>query len=315
MHIVTFYSFKGGVGRTMALVNTAVELTQRGRRVLVVDFDLEAPGIQTYEPFVSGTKHLGVVDYVTEFIETGVAPDAQKYIAEHRVDGASIWLMSAGRHDGDYPRRLNSIEWLTLYKELNGYLMFEDLKQQWKTGLNFDYVLIDSRTGHTDVGGICTRQLPDANVLMFLPNDQNLAGLEEVVRNIRLEAEGERKKTIQLHFCPSNIPDLDDEEQILRRHLQEAMRKLQYDQPASIIHHYNSLALLDQTIFVKDRPMTRLSEEYRQLVDAIVAENLEDKSGALSRLERVRATIRSNRHVRDLPAIERTLASIYKHQK
>ena len=48
MHITTFYSFKGGVGRTQALVNVGVELAKRGRRVLLVDFDLEAPGIDTY---------------------------------------------------------------------------------------------------------------------------------------------------------------------------------------------------------------------------------------------------------------------------
>ena len=42
--IVTFYSWKGGVGRTMALANTAVQLARKGNRVLVVDWDLEAPG-------------------------------------------------------------------------------------------------------------------------------------------------------------------------------------------------------------------------------------------------------------------------------
>src|SRR5262245_4584928 len=43
--VVTFYSYKGGVGRTMALVNTAHVLARTGWRVLMVDFDLEAPGM------------------------------------------------------------------------------------------------------------------------------------------------------------------------------------------------------------------------------------------------------------------------------
>lgn len=43
--VVTFYSYKGGVGRTMALVNTAHVLALQGYRVLMVDFDLEAPGM------------------------------------------------------------------------------------------------------------------------------------------------------------------------------------------------------------------------------------------------------------------------------
>ena len=43
--IVTFYSFKGGVGRTTALGITAARLAQDGHRVLCIDLDLEAPGL------------------------------------------------------------------------------------------------------------------------------------------------------------------------------------------------------------------------------------------------------------------------------
>src|SRR5262245_15866916 len=46
--IVTFYSYKGGVGRSMALANIAVLLARRGLKVLTVDWDLEAPGLERY---------------------------------------------------------------------------------------------------------------------------------------------------------------------------------------------------------------------------------------------------------------------------
>ncbi len=298
----------------MALMNVAAALAERNRRVLLVDFDLEAPGIQTYEPFASNGNAKGVVEYVNNYLKNGEAPDAKDYIRKYDFCGHPIWLMPAGIQDQDYGARLNSIEWLKLYTEYNGYLMFEDLKQQWAL-LRFDYVFIDSRTGHTDVAGICTRQLPEAVVLMFLPNDQNISGLEDVVRNIRMEADAPRSKSIFLHFCPSNIPDLDDEELILQRHLDGALSKLKYNSVASIIHHYNNLALLDQAIFVQSRPRTRLAEEYRRLADAIVAENLEDKEGALSKLEKIRASLREDRRAQDLTAIEATLAEIYKHHR
>src|SRR4051794_13247188 len=42
--VYTFYSYKGGVGRSMALANVAVLLARSGKKVLVVDWDLEAPG-------------------------------------------------------------------------------------------------------------------------------------------------------------------------------------------------------------------------------------------------------------------------------
>ena len=46
--IVTFYSWKGGVGRTMALANVAIQLARKGHSVLAVDWDLEAPGLNRY---------------------------------------------------------------------------------------------------------------------------------------------------------------------------------------------------------------------------------------------------------------------------
>src|SRR5436853_6005202 len=46
--LITFYSYKGGVGRSMAVANLAVILAQRGHRVLAVDWDLEAPGLDRY---------------------------------------------------------------------------------------------------------------------------------------------------------------------------------------------------------------------------------------------------------------------------
>jgi MinD-like ATPase involved in chromosome partitioning or flagellar assembly len=49
--IVTFYSYKGGVGRSMALANVADILCRQGARVLMVDFDLEAPGLEQYFPW------------------------------------------------------------------------------------------------------------------------------------------------------------------------------------------------------------------------------------------------------------------------
>ena len=46
--VVTFYSYKGGTGRTMALANLAWILAANGKRVLIVDWDLESPGLHRY---------------------------------------------------------------------------------------------------------------------------------------------------------------------------------------------------------------------------------------------------------------------------
>jgi Mrp family chromosome partitioning ATPase len=51
--VVTFYSYKGGTGRSMALANVAWILASAGNRVLAIDWDLEAPGLHRYfHPFL-----------------------------------------------------------------------------------------------------------------------------------------------------------------------------------------------------------------------------------------------------------------------
>jgi cellulose biosynthesis protein BcsQ len=46
--VITFYSYKGGTGRTMALANVAWILAANGKRVLVADWDLESPGLHRF---------------------------------------------------------------------------------------------------------------------------------------------------------------------------------------------------------------------------------------------------------------------------
>ena len=284
MYTTTFYSFKGGVGRTMALVNVAVELAQRGRRVLAVDFDLEAPGLDTFNIFRSRKRRPGIVEFVTEYLDTDRAPEVERFIHKSRdfgENGGSLWVMPSGEQHGRYATGFRDIDWLDLYDRRDGYLLFEDLKAQWEEFIKPDYVLIDSRTGHTDTGGICTRQLPDAVVILFVPNDQNLRGLTTIVQDIRSEAEIPREKEIDLHFVMSNVPDLDDEDRVLEKKTDAFRQKLGFGGEPLVLHRYDSLSLLNQVIFAKDRPRSRLAKEYREVVEEIVRRNLADRDGAL----------------------------------
>lgn len=272
----------------MALVNTAFSLIEQGKRVLVVDFDLEAPGLPSYGAFENAVGKKGLVDYVNDYITLLQAPNVTDFISECQKD--LLWLMTAGdNQSSSYTEKLNSIDWQQLYETHSGYLMFEDMKQQWSqyNGHGFDYVLIDSRTGYTDVGGICTRQLPNAVVAMFFPNEQNIDGLSSVVDFIRQQNLSSEVKTT-VHFCPSNVPDLDDDEEILSSFLTRAQNRLGYSDAASVIHHYNNLLLLTQVPFVSTRPNSRLAKEYKALTKAIVSENLEDEHGAAIALEKIR---------------------------
>lgn len=294
MYVTTFYSFKGGVGRTMALVNSAIALAAGGRKVLVVDFDIEAPGLDTFDVLKTPVEKPGLVDFVAAYLDSGQAPEVSEYVSEcpdFGTDGGKLWLMRSG-HTETYTASFQRIDWGALYEFHDGFLLFEDLKEQWREVLNPDYVLIDSRTGHTDTSGICTRQLPDAVVVLFFPNEQNLRGLTEVVADIRAEGDGPREKKIDLHFVMSNVPDLDDEDRILESKINAFKRQLGLRKDPMIVHRYDSLSLLNQTVFVKERPASRLSKEYREIVKEVSARNSKDRDGAMEYIHRARRTRR-----------------------
>src|SRR5207302_277120 len=157
---------------------------------LLVDFDLEAPGLETFGRLRPPRSHPGLVECVTGYVCRKQLPDIREYIyraAAVGKMGGEIWVMPAGRRDADYQPALHNLNWKSLYRDSEGFLFFEYVKQQWQEEYKPDYVLIDSRTGQTDVEGICTRQLPDAVVVLFFPNEQNLVGLEDVCERIRRE--------------------------------------------------------------------------------------------------------------------------------
>jgi GAF domain-containing protein/cellulose biosynthesis protein BcsQ len=191
--IITFYSYKGGTGRSMAVANVSVLLARWGSKVLVVDWDIEAPGIEYFfRPFIAKPEEIegkgGVVDLLSASDETlsidSLRENWKNALVEvHPPDGGQISLLTAGRRSGDYFQRVSAISVEQFYNERGGGRLVEGLRAQWRE--EFDFVLIDSRTGITDIGGICTIQLPDAVILLFTPTDQALDGIIQVAGRIQ----------------------------------------------------------------------------------------------------------------------------------
>lgn len=175
---VTFYSYKGGVGRTLALANVAHLLaTDRDEpcRVLIWDFDLEAPGVTHLIPPKWGERKLGFVDLVDKYCSEAQIPEVTEYI--HSSDISGIDILPAGLVDENYSAKLERINWQVLYERKRGFDFLERIKTSIENlEQRYDYVLIDARTGYSDVGGICLQQLPSLVVLMFRLNAQNLEG-------------------------------------------------------------------------------------------------------------------------------------------
>jgi hypothetical protein len=204
--IVTFYSYKGGTGRSLAVANVAWILAAAGRKVLAIDWDLEAPGLHRYfHPFLDDKEladTLGLVDFLLGFVEgarveasspTAAKPGPRWFdsYANYLTFAASLhWpfpnggtldFMPAGRQDAGYAVKVTRFDWEGFYKDLGGGVFLEAVKEKFR--VSYDYVLIDSRTGVSDSSGICTVQMPDDLVLCFTLNGQSILGAEAVAQS------------------------------------------------------------------------------------------------------------------------------------
>jgi MinD-like ATPase involved in chromosome partitioning or flagellar assembly len=175
--IVTFYSYKGGVGRSFALANVAILLARWGHRVLAIDWDLEAPGLHEYfAPLLPKKPDTGLVDLVTDF-KAGTLQPSSNYVTPLESEDGVVDLIAAGHLDSDYAGRVQNIDWADLYQD--GFAdVLERLRNDWVT--TYDFVLIDSRTGWADIASICTAHLPDRLVLVFTANEQSISGAVDV---------------------------------------------------------------------------------------------------------------------------------------
>jgi cellulose biosynthesis protein BcsQ len=223
---ITFYSFKGGVGRSMALINVAGILAARGFRVLVVDMDLEAPGLSFLAdpnvPEGGEPTQLGFVDFLLDAVDRGLEADlfwlppeeaVLRYTAPYelpegfrRTDDGSLRIMPAGRLDAEYSERLNRLNLPGLYSEGDGLALIKTFKLVVQESQQFDYVFIDSRTGFSDESGICTRDLADYLMVVSGLNKQNVEGTTNFLETLRKSVD--ERKPLQVILSP--IPNGED---------------------------------------------------------------------------------------------------------
>ena len=194
MQTISFYSYKGGVGRTLVVANVAKYLAKFGQKVFALDFDLEAPGlhykfIETEREAPRITK--GLVDYIYRFaVESKPTELIAPYVisVETRRSDGHIWLMPAGQVPyAEYWKKLAQLNWHDLFYSTTakGIPFFLDLKARIEYEFAPDFLLIDSRTGITEIGGLATSVLPDKVVCLLINNLENKEGTREVMRSIK----------------------------------------------------------------------------------------------------------------------------------
>ena len=305
-NILTFYSFKGGVGRTMALVNCAYALAASGRNVLVMDMDLEAPGLSRFllnEKEITYTNKsdilsliewakglLGKQEIGLEFLRTK-SPPLENFIAS--VDPKKLTqpkLGTVGRLD-ILPARTDQDTYVKTLEDLNlpaltgselcklsdilrGYLKTRTFTipapayygPDVETRHTYDYVLVDSRTGLTEIGGLCVGPLADCLVILLSLNHQNVQGTADFLRTIGYP---DAQKAKPIIVVPSPVPV--GEMKAKTKRINILKKALKVDETADPLTYHPSMAIIE-SIFVRDNPDEYLSFEYEKLTDRLLAQ-------------------------------------------
>lgn len=208
----------------MALANVAWLLAASGRKVLAVDWDLEAPGLHRYFlPYLDDpelTRTEGLLDLLWRFVDTAASPrkkwpdginspfdlaDLERVAIRLKMsevpDAGALAYVPAGRQDSDYAKRLHEFDWRNFYGLFGGERFVDALKDRAEKQ-GYEYLLIDSRTGVADTTGICTIQLPDTVVLCFTYNRQSINGAAAVGQAIREQKPDMRMWPVAMRVDP-----------------------------------------------------------------------------------------------------------------
>lgn len=187
--IITFYSYKGGVGRTFALANIGVYLARQGHRILMMDWDLEAPGLErffdTFDSWTEFEKETGILPLLEECRERADA-NWRHHIKSVELPGdVHLDMIPSGAHVKEYAARLQAFPWAGFFGEEQRGRILERIRSEWTS--EYDFILVDSRTGVTEIGGICTIFLADIIAAVFTAGEQSLSGLINVLESARLQ--------------------------------------------------------------------------------------------------------------------------------
>ena len=188
--ITTFYSIKGGVGRTTAMAYTAHLLADKGFTVVALDFDLEAPGL----PSILGVEDeirekRGILEYLNQ-----VESEEERNLKSHliKVDPKKeLYLFPAGKPGKRFVQLLDNLN-IKQYYRFNAnplQILFDEIKME----INPHVILVDARTGMTTANAPLLFEVSDMAVIFFYPNNQTRILLEILINGIMA---GKTRRTV-----------------------------------------------------------------------------------------------------------------------
>lgn len=218
--VTTFYSLRGGVGRSTALAHTAFDLVASGLSVLCIDMDLEAPGLAALLGVEADAEESrGVVRILTDLEMGGQVDDTitNDFVRVPTPDANQrLELLPAGTPSASYARDLALLDPEAWYREdINPLRDLIDGIRDLPEELRPDVILIDSRTGLSPIAAPLIFDVADAAIVAFYPHPQARVGTSLLTRailtaNTARSHRENRPLTPEIRFVVSPAPASED---------------------------------------------------------------------------------------------------------
>ena len=214
--LVAFYSFKGGVGRTIHLASHLFALLEYAREikksitVLVIDADLEAPGLtywdraEKQQPLVSFIDFLEAYHYSSLPINETLDLFTKEVRKTPKYDGQStFYFLPACLDDSQLLDTPILPENLT--RSPGSVWSFGDAIYQLGEALDADYILVDLRAGLSEISSPLIFDPRVQRFFVTTATEQSVAGLSLVLEQISRVAPSEEDVDSGKYFDPSVI--------------------------------------------------------------------------------------------------------------
>lgn len=190
--VVLFYSFKGGVGRTQLMLNSAKHLSSKGKKVLMVDLDIHAPGLTYWDVDfrIKDSDEDYLLNYIINFF-SGTSISNKIYVKKINKDLFLVpiydmsnittyqqLLVDFSKFSYDIRKKIN--EKVNEHEKLSDIILKCLINKLLDTG-EYDYIFLDSRTGFTEISDILFSGKIDLKVIVSAYNKQNIKGTNSVL--------------------------------------------------------------------------------------------------------------------------------------